>query len=149
MIALLTFACAVSRPFEGPGWTDGALTSDHEGPFLVGATYARPHADQSDAFDDHVAAIQDVLDSMDEDSGLIGYSLRGEIAGRDNWTLTVWTSEEAMYGFVTSEEHLAAMAEADTILEDASFTHWETDASSLPPDWNEALSRLDEADEST
>ena len=41
--------------------------------------------------------------------------------------------------------HLAAMADADRILEDAAFTHWEeTDAASLPPEWGDVIDRLDE-----
>lgn len=145
MIALM-FACAISRPFEGPGFSDGALTSDHAGPFLVAGTYARPYGDQTDAFDDHVAAIQESLDAMDEESGLIGYSLRGEIGGRDRWTLTVWTSEEAMMDFVVSDVHLAAMSAADVLLEDASFAHWEEpDATALPPEWDLVLDQLDAA----
>ena len=144
---LFMSACAMSLPFEGPGYTDGELTTDDSGPFVVAATYARPKPDQSDVFHDHVAAIQGSLDGMDGESGLVGYSLRGEILGRDNWTLTVWTSEEAMMDFVLSDVHLAAMGEADLLVEDASFTHWEEpDAAALPPEWDLVLEKLDEVE---
>ena len=147
MIAMMLFACAVSREFEGPGWSEGELTLDYDGPFLVAATHARPAAGQSDAFHDHVDAIQETLDGMDVDSGLVGYSLRGEIGGNDNWTLTVWTSEEAMMGFVVSPVHAAAMANADVLLEKGTFTHWEEpDATALPPEWDRVLDSLDEAE---
>ena len=142
---LIMSACTMSLPFDGPGVTDGELTTDDAGPFVVAATYARPKPHQSDAFQDHVGAIQELLDTLDAESGLVGYSLRGEILGRDNWTLTVWTSEEAMMDFVLSDVHLAAMAEADLIVEDASFTHWEEpDAVAIPPEWDEVERRLDE-----
>jgi hypothetical protein len=144
MILFLS-ACAMSLPFEGPGYTDGAMTTDDSGPFLVAATYARPKPEQSDAFGDHVDAIQEWLDARDAESGLVGYSLRGEILGRDNWTMSVWTSEEAMMDFVLSDVHLAAMSEADLIIEDASFTHWEEeDPAAIPPEWEVVLEKLDE-----
>ena len=146
MIALMFVACAVSRPFEGPGFADGEVTVEPEGPFLVAATYARPAKSESDAFHDHVDAIQQSLDAMDADSGLVGYSLRGEIAGRDNWTLTVWTTEEAMMAFVLSDVHLDAMADADTVLEAGTFVHWEeSDPAEIPPDWNRVLDEIDAA----
>jgi quinol monooxygenase YgiN len=140
-------ACAMSRPFEGPGFVDGELTLDHPGPFLVAATHGRPAPGQSDAFQDHVRAIVETLDAMDADSGLVGYSLRGEIGGRDNWTVSVWTSEEAMYDFVVSDVHAAAMAEADVLMEEGTFTHWEEpDATALPPDWDVVIDELDATD---
>jgi quinol monooxygenase YgiN len=129
--------------------SDGEVISDHPGPFLVAATHAVPAPGQGDVFDAHVAAIQDTLDGYDAESGLIAYSLRGEIGGRDNWTATVWTDEGAMLAFVGSDTHAAAMAEAGTMLEAGTFVTWEVpDASGLPPRWDDILVRLDEAEPS-
>lgn len=141
---LLLLACALSRPFEGPGFDDGAFVSDHPGPFWVAATYARSARGQNAPFQDHVGAIDAEIAEAD---GLVGYALRGEIGGRDNWTMSIWESEEELYAFVASPAHLAAMGEADLLLEDSAFTHWtEADGSALPPTWEEALDRLDQAD---
>jgi heme-degrading monooxygenase HmoA len=142
---VFVFACTVSSLFHGPGIAeDGTL--DSEGPFVVAATYARPAKGQDAAFQAHVEAITDSLDAMDESSGLIGYSLRGELGGRDNWTATLWTSEEAMLTFVVGDVHAAAMADAGTVLEEAAFVHWEeADAGALPPDWDDLLERLEAA----
>jgi len=141
---LLLLACALSRPFEGPGFEDGTFVSDHPGPFVVAATYARTAPGHNAPFQDHVGAIDaEIADA----EGLVGYALRGEIGGRDNWTMSIWESEEALYTFVISPAHLAAMGEADLLLEDSAFTHWtEADGSALPPTWEEALDRLDRAD---
>lgn len=49
-----------------------------------------------------------------------------------------------MDAFVLSDAHLDAMAEAGTVLEEASFAHWEEpDTGALPPDWGAALGRLE------
>lgn len=144
MIALMMYGCAVSSQFEGPGWADGEMTLDHDGPFVVAATYGRTYPGQDDAFGDHVDAIVESLDAMDEESGLVGYALRGEIGGRDNWTVSVWTTEEAMLEFVVSDVHLAAMADVDVILEETAFAHWEEpDSAALPPDWDQVRDQLE------
>lgn len=143
----MTFACAVSSEFAGPGIGEGGVVA--EGPFVVSATHAIPAKGQGDAFGAHVDGIQAALDAMDADSGLVGYALRGEVGGNDNWTSTIWTSEEAMLAFVVGEAHSAAMGEAASILAEGTFVHWEVaDASALPPSWDDILERLDGAEPS-
>jgi hypothetical protein len=138
----MTFACAVSSEFVGPGIVDGEVTA--EGPFVVSATHAVPAKGQGDAFQSHVGAIQAELDAMDAESGLVGYSLRGELGGDDNWTSTIWTSEEAMLAFVAGEAHSAAMGEGASLLDEGTFVHWEVgDASALPPSWDDIVGRLE------
>lgn len=144
MIIPQLLACAIAQPFAGPGYADGAVTVAPDGPFLVAATQATPAAGEEATFGNHVDAIQATLDAMDVESGLVGYSLRGEIGGRDNWTLTVWTSEAAMLDFVLSDAHTAAMTEAEQIVDIGRFVHWEeSDPAAIPPDWESVLDRLE------
>lgn len=147
MFVMSMWACTIARPFEGPGIERGEVTSTAEGPFVVAATHARPAPGQGKAFDEHVGEIQDELRSMTEADGLVGFSLRASLVSHDRWTLTVWTSEEAMDAFVIGDAHLSAMSEADTLLEVGTFAHWdEVDPAELPPSWDRALDELDDAE---
>jgi quinol monooxygenase YgiN len=138
---MLSFGCALSSPFVGPGFSDGEYTSDHEGPFVVAVTYARQARGEGEAFADHVDAIEE---QMQRSEGIVGYSLRGDLVGRDNWTMSIWESEPALLAFVTREAHGDAMIEADTVLEDSEFTHWvETDPEAMPPTWEQGLDYLE------
>lgn len=134
-------ACTMSSPVEGPGFDpDGTLVSAHEGPFVVAVTHARSAAGQQDAFAAHVDAITAAIALA---PGFVGSSLRGHRPGRDNWTLSIWESEEAMDEFVLTGPHLAAMSEAGLVLEEAGFAHFEAEASELPPTWEDALQALE------
>ncbi len=143
MILMTLFACAASTPFEGPGVSDdGALRTDHAGPFVVAVTHAKPAKGKGGAFNDHVDAIEAQLLEMD---GFVGYSFRGEIGGRDRWTLTLWESEDALMGFITTGVHIEAMAQSGELLEEIHSGVWvEEDPGQLPPTWGEALDFLDE-----
>jgi len=133
-------ACAMSGPFEGPGW-DGELTTAHEGPFLAVVTWARQARGEQKAFG---AYVDTVSDQLDEAEGLVGYALRGELPGREVWTVTVWESEEAMRDFVTSGAHLIAMGAADQVVEEFDSAHLEVTAEELPLDWDVLLDALDD-----
>jgi quinol monooxygenase YgiN len=142
MILLALAACNLHTPFDGPGMADGALATDHEGPFVVAVTYARSAPGEGRRFGDHVTAIEEQLADAD---GLVGYSLRGDLVGRDNWTLSVWESEDALLAFLTTGAHLAALGEAGTVLQDSRFASWdEPDRAALPPTWDQALAFLEE-----
>lgn len=133
-------ACTLHSEFIGPGFEEGTYISKYAGPFLVAVTHARSASGQSAAFGDHVEAIEQQIATSD---GLIGYSLRGDIPGRDNWTLSIWESEEDMVEFMTTGAHLAAMGDAGTVLEEGHFEWWEeADPAAMPPVWSEALDRL-------
>jgi quinol monooxygenase YgiN len=141
MIALSLVACTVHTPFVGPGIDGNDVTTDHPGPFVFAVTYARTAPGNSGRFGDLVERIQDQLERSD---GVVAWSLRADLPGRDNWTFSVWESEEAMWDFVTSETHVVAVDEAGELLEDSAFTAWlEPDASSLPPRWQDGLDRLE------
>jgi heme-degrading monooxygenase HmoA len=135
----------VFQPFAGPGW-DGELTIEHEGPLMLATTYL-PRASGKEArqaFQEVMEGIQEELDS--EPAGLVGSSLGGKVLGREYRTLTVWTSEEAMYEFVMSEAHMRAMEQVGVIADPEKLLktgYWEIEASQLPPVWDEVIADLE------
>ena len=147
MWMMTVLACSIARPFEGPGIEGGQVITEADGPFLVAATHAKPASGQGKAFDEHVREIQDELQAMTEEDGLVGFSLRASLVSHDRWTMTVWTSEEAMDAFVLGDAHMSALVEAPTLLEVGAFAHWEeSDPDELPPSWDRALDELDDAE---
>ena len=138
----LVAGCAISGPFEGPGYDGETVTTDASGPYLAVATYAKMASGQRKAFGAHVDAVEAQLKSFD---GLVGYSLRGEIPGKEVWTVTVWEDEAALLEFVTSGAHQVAMADATTVVAEFDSAHFEVSADRLPPAWSDILDALDEA----
>jgi quinol monooxygenase YgiN len=138
--AVFSAACTFESPLVGPAFTEGALTLPPDQPVVVALTYARPARGQNKTFQAHVGAIATQLDHA---PGLLGYSFRSRVPGRDNWTMSLWESEAAMLDFMAGGAHVDAMASAGEILEDSAFTHWTTAPDRLPPDWEESLTRLE------
>ena len=75
--------------------------------------------------------------------GLIGYALRRELFGDELWTLSAWTSEDALDDFVGSEAHLEAMRAGRAGLREARFAQRVVPVASLPVPWKAALGWLE------
>jgi hypothetical protein len=76
-------------------------------------------------------------------SGLIGYSLRAQLAAKRFWTLSVWEDEAALQGFVAAPPHVAVMKALVPHMGATRFTRWTVKGFDLPPEWNDALKRGD------
>ena len=72
-------------------------------------------------------------------AGLVGYSLRAQLAAKRFWTLSVWEDEMAVQAFVSAPPHAAVMKAL------APFTRWTVKGSDLPLQWDDALKRGDPA----
>jgi heme-degrading monooxygenase HmoA len=147
-IALAASGCYLEQPFEGPGYSlgDGILT-DAEGPFVASTTMLiLADGDlPKQTFDKHMAVLSEKIKTQ---PGLIGVSLALPIGSEGYRTLTVWENEEAMLGWVISDEHGAAMDEmADKSKEGSAVTSWVMERDELeagPPSWEDARKRLDD-----
>ncbi len=91
--------------------------------------------DSRNQFDQNV---DNILDNLQQQTGLYAYSVRKELLGDKAWTLTVWDSESSMQGFKVSKKHLQAMAGVGDMLSDAKFARVERTLDTIP-DWQEAL----------
>lgn len=140
---LLSSACTIARPFEGPGFRDGKLTSKHEGDFIavVGELTVKDDDDAQSLFDDRSNAI---FDHLDEHEGLVGSSASLTVGSPVYKVLTVWETEDDMYQFVFGKEHTAAMESGPDMAESARIVKWSVKRADVPPTWDEANAKLDD-----
>jgi|ERR1700730_10943615 len=85
-------------------------------------------------------AIQEQLESSE---GLIGYSLRTQLIGKDAWTVSVWRDEEALVSFVRKSPHIDTMRNLKPRMGRTKFVRWKITGSEVPPKWDDALRRLE------
>lgn len=140
----LTTGCALEQPFSGPGYDNGALTTDAAGPFIVVATHldVKDDADADAAFSAHMEALQKALP---EQPGLVGSALSGvPLSNDEQRTLSAWESEEAMLAWVVSDVHAKAMQDMATRSEGGRTVSWTLTRDEMPPTWEDARKRLDE-----
>ncbi|MEO0601823.1 MAG: antibiotic biosynthesis monooxygenase [Myxococcota bacterium] len=142
LVTLFAWACVASGPFSGPGFQDGALVNEADGPYFAVATRAIIASGQRSAFNEHVGRIRDQLE---ETEGCIGYELRGRVPGREVWTLTVWESEDAMLAFMTSGAHAEAMRTATELVAEFDSAAFEVEEDDLPVAWDRVEEALAEA----
>ena len=132
--------CAIGRPWRGPG-----LTRDHGGaPVIVSVTHAVVDRSRGGNFDDYVWIVARAMDDR-EFAGLVGYSIRKEILGDEVWTVTAWTSEDALVAFVRSGTHQRAIASAGKAIVSMRTQRVWLPPSELPVSWERAEAILAQA----
>jgi len=107
---------------------------------VVALTYAVLDAAKRAPFDRGSA---EVMRSLPQQPGIVGYRLRREIFGDAVWTMTVWESDAAWAAFVRSPVHLAAIREGSGAIRQGRFAHVEVPASETPLSWKRALEVLE------
>jgi heme-degrading monooxygenase HmoA len=104
-----------SAPFEGPGVSaSGALQLAANTEYVVSSTYGVPKpgpdgAPITERYGQLFGAVQQQLSGQ---PGLLALKLATSERCGSGRTLAVWQSEEAMYDFVASDAHVAAMLAA-------------------------------------
>ena len=109
----------------------------------VVVTYAevRPDKNSAELFSNYLDSI---VEGMDSQPGLYGYSLRKELFGNRAWTMSLWRGEQAISDFRASEFHLPAMIEGPRILKSATFARAKVKPVDVPLSWDYALQLLSE-----
>jgi heme-degrading monooxygenase HmoA len=116
-----------AAPFVGPGVDQetGALRAPAAGEsYVVSSTYGVPKPDPAslERWGQLMAAIQVQLAAQ---PGLLALRLGSSSTCGSGRTLAVWSSEEAMYEFVTSPAHAEAMVAAPEVVQPGfGTTHW-------------------------
>jgi hypothetical protein len=77
--------------------------------------------------------------------GLVGYSMLGRPWTRRYWTLSVWEDEAALQAFVAEHPHVDIMSAIAPDMGTTRFVRWHVQGSALPPQWPEALRRIEDA----
>ncbi|WP_437806967.1 antibiotic biosynthesis monooxygenase family protein [Sorangium sp. So ce1078] len=118
-----------AEPLSGPGVdpATGKLRPPPEGSsYTVSATYGIPRPGDAvmEKYVQYFGAIQAQLASQ---PGLLALQLGQAPSCGSGRTLAVWSSAEAMYEFVMSDAHLAAMDAVNELVQpNYAVTHWET-----------------------
>jgi hypothetical protein len=87
-----------------------------------------------------------VITALPKQEGLVGWTIASSDKCGSSRILTVWRSEEALVAFFVSDTHSAAMSHAAEVAETVRSTHWEVDASAVPPAWQAVRERVDGID---
>ena len=132
--------CAISTSFQGPGYdrASGTVTLPGQDTVVVALT----HAVLGNSRRNFDRGVERVVDSLEQQPGLIGYSLRRQLFGNEAWTLTVWRDEASLEAFVRSRPHREAVRSAAGELTSAAFRRVELPAAEIPIDWDTALEYL-------
>ncbi len=132
-----------AAPFAGPGFSpDTGLIGTAQDSYVASTTFIIVNSEDQDRFLQLAGA---VIETMGDMPGLVGYSLGASEKCGTSRTLTVWESEQAMFDFVVSDAHAAAMSQAESISEIGVVTHWDVSSDNVPPPWDEAKTEVGNA----
>ncbi len=81
---------------------------------------------------------------LSEARGLVGYSLDARLFRKTFWTLSAWTSQEALEDFVGMDPHRSAMVGIRPHMRQSSFVFWSAKPEELPLRWEDARRRVTE-----
>ena len=86
-----------------------------------------------------------VVCQLERADGLVGWSLRARPFAKTSWTLSAWTDERALGEFVRRMPHNAVVDKLRPHMGPTRFTTWKAGGSTLPINWDDALTRLRES----
>jgi heme-degrading monooxygenase HmoA len=117
-------------PLSGPGIDPdtGKLRPPPEGSsYAVSATYGVPRRGDEAVMERYLQIFGAIQAQLASQPGLVAIQLGQSPSCGSGRTLAVWASPDAMYDFVMSPAHLAAIDEVNELLEPTYVvTHWET-----------------------
>lgn len=131
--------CAVAMPFRT---TSSAAKAPEGDRAVVAVTHAMLKPEPG-AFRRFIAASGTVAESLPDQPGYLGHSLRTSVLGTELWTLTAWTDQAALALFIDSDAHRAGIRAASAVLARARFARFEVARTDLPPRWRTALAALE------
>jgi quinol monooxygenase YgiN len=68
-------------------------------------------------------------------NGLVGYALDAEVVRRTFWTFSVWTDEEHLQAFATSDPHRRIIARLRPLMAETRFSTKTMTGSAIPSTW--------------
>jgi quinol monooxygenase YgiN len=139
-IGLVLGGCTVSKPFSRPANQERPTQADQQADstLLVALTHAVLSEDR-EPFDRYTRML---VDEMEKQPGLYGYSVRKELLGDEVWTMTVWYDKASLERFIYSDIHQQAIQAAMPAVIATRFLRFEVPQDEAPPRWNDALERL-------
>jgi hypothetical protein len=141
--AVLMSGCTFGMPFRGALSEAGSGVTPSPDTVVVAVTHAvlRPDRAARSSFWSYVRTVGDTLPDQ---PGFVGYSLRRTLLGGEGWTLTVWRDDASLDAFATHPIHLAAIRESGDALESFRSARIELPAAEIPLSWGRALQLFEE-----
>jgi hypothetical protein len=131
-----------ARPLVGPGYDAemGGLLEPLQDTYVVATTkvFVPPQKQE-----DFLGLADTVTLELDATPGMVAYGLSFESTCGFFRTLSVYRSEEEMYGFVLSDPHAVAMSRYSELVTTGKTTSWVLPADEFPPTWAMADDHLD------
>ena len=88
---------------------------------------------------------RNVIASLESQPGFIGHKNRRRTSGLEVWTMTVWSSEEALNNFIRSDVHQAAIRKGLGAVKYGEFARTIVPRSESPLTWKKANKLLKES----
>lgn len=132
--------------FAGPGYDpDTGLKEPVQDTYLAHITVAHIRSDPA-LEERFVSKNIDLFPVLMQQEGLIGYQVGLSDKCKRGLTIGVWRSEQDMYAFVGTPEHVEAMSIAPEVLTGAGFHHFEIRREDLPFSFEAARELLGDID---
>jgi heme-degrading monooxygenase HmoA len=139
-MGLVLTGCTIGTPYREAAMT--AESAEGSEAVVVSLTHITLSEDR-EARRTFWREVRALADSMEENPGFRGISLRRQLFGKEAWTLTVWENEESLREFVRSPAHRQAMNEGAAAAANMRFARFTMPRKELPLPWDEALALLE------
>ena len=138
----LTSGCHIGYSFQGPGYDSqkGTVINQTELQVLLAITHG---VIEDQGSSDFSKSLQRVRENLKTTQGLIGYSVRKEVFGNEVWTMSAWSSEEALGKFLEGRAHRSAVANGGIPPANVRSAYTWISAESLPISWDDVLLLLE------
>ena len=137
LVSLLA-GCTFATPYRHLQAPDRSATQRTA---IVVLTHVVVDNDKRAPFDEHTRR---VIDSLADQPGMLGYSVRRQIFGNEAWTMTVWRDENSRARFVASTVHRSAIAASMPALKSVRTKRLELPLKEIPMEWARALQLLEQ-----
>lgn len=146
----LLLACGADKPvregtLQGPGWDAkaGELRNRNPRTLIVAATHLRVKQSDLRTHPTFARVVQPITRELETSPGLVGYATRATWDLSDEWTVSIWESEEDMMRFAASDVHLDGVEAMQRLGSQAWVGHWPVNSSEVPWSWDKVLQQLD------
>ena len=136
VILILSLFLSLSSCYNGMPYYDDGRYPEAE-MVAVALTHAILH-DDPELLSQFRSYAGNVLASLEGQPGFIGYKTRRRVSGMEVWTMTVWTSDEALNEFVQSDFHQAAIRNGLAAVKYGEFARTTIPRSEAPLSWRKA-----------
>lgn len=127
--------CAIASPFKKSPKIDSSLI-DPDTIVVVALTEVHTKGSilEQITFWKRVSSVRN---SLEDNQGFLGGSIRRQIFGNQAWTMTVWENEDSLDDFIYSKEHERAMKEGAPAVESNRFYRMNRPWKDVPLAWEE------------